>query len=1037
MTDVLYRFGSDLFRPLMDPGSRTFAPFLVAAMLIALIHHRMRRQTGGWRVALGVHLWRHASSVLDAQLFVARQLLRVMGIVPVLGGAVWLGVMVSTSLDTAFGIPEFESPSPWVLTLGYSLVLFVLWDLSRFITHLALHKIPFLWSFHQVHHSGEVLTPLTFHRTHPIESLLYALRGVVSTGLMAGVAFWLFRGRASEYTILGVHAVGLGFTALTGNLRHSHVWLRFPASIERWLMSPAQHQLHHSVDERHFDSNYGTWLAIWDRALGTHQFSPPEAISRVGLAEPNHNPHDLLSVLLAPFAHALSGLRWSRVAIAAAVVFLAASGAAYANEDGEDDTDGTMIITADSGTPRVAGAAHIIDEKTLEQHEYTDIHQVLASVPGVYLRDEDGFGLRPNIGLRGGNSDRSAKITLLEDGVPMSPAPYAAPAAYYFPMTMRIVGVEVIKGAAAIRHGPQTIGGAINLRTRRVPLSGAVGEIDAAYGAFNTVKAHGFTGYGTDQWGVLGEVAHHTSDGFKDLDGGGSTGFLRQDAMVKGRWSTDITESVINSIEIKLGHGREISDETYLGLTATDFTANPNRRYGASSDDRMEWNRQGLALTWRLLAGTNWDLRTTAYHHRLDRTWFKVNGFADGTDIHDLLYTEPQSGQGAAYLETLRGSADTNGVDDRILKGANDRQFQNTGVTTVGHWRTTVGAIENELEVGVRWHQDDVKRTHTQRPFEMVGGTLKEAASDPETTLDSHNDATALAIHIHDEFSLGKLTVLPGLRHEHITTRTGTRARGPAQPQTHRIWLPGVGVHVQALKALGVFGGTHKGFSPIPPGSPSGTVPETAWNHELGVRYARNQTHLEVVGFYSAYENMTGQCTLSGGCSDAQLDTQFNGGEAVVRGVEASGKQAVVVGGGWRVALDGSYAWTDARFAADFLSQFPQFGAVVSGDHLPYVPTHQGSGALVFEHDRGQLATRLSGRSSMRNAAGSGDESGPQAIPSHYSLDLAGQLRIHSHFTLYGTVSNLTNKQTIASWRPFGARPTHPRKWMVGLRARL
>ena len=234
-----------------------------------------------------------------------------------------------------------------------------------------------------------------------------------------------------------------------------------------------------------------------------------------------------------------------------------------------------------------------------------------------------------------------------------------------------------------------------------------------------------------------------------------------------------------------------------------------------------------------------------------------------------------------------------------------------------------------------------------------------------------------------------------------------------------------------------MFGGTHKGFSPIPPGSPEGTVPETAWNHELGARFALDQSSVEVVGFYSAYENMTGQCTLSGGCTDAQLDTQFNGGEAVVRGIETSGKQALSVGHGWRVALDASYAWTDARFAADFLSGFPQFGSVESGDILPYVPVHQGSGGLAFEHDRGQIVTRLSGRSSMRNAAGSDSEPEAQRIPSHHSLDVAGEFRINPHFVLYANVTNLTGKQTIASWRPFGARPTHPRKWMVGLKARL
>lgn len=1037
MTESITRFGADVLTPLVDPGSRTFVPFLVIAMLIACVFHKVKGHGGGWRAALGVDLWRHASSILDAQLFVTRQLLRVLGVIPVIGGAVWLAVKTSTNLDAVFGIPSLEAPTPWVLSLGYSLVLFVLWDLSRFITHLALHKIPFLWAFHQVHHSGEVLTPLTFHRTHPVESIIYGIRGVVSTGLMAGVAFWLFRGQAAEYTILGVHGLGLVFTAVTGNLRHSHVWIRFPDSVERWLMSPAQHQLHHSLDARHFDANYGTWLAVWDRSLGSLRVSPHEAIAEVGLADPNHNPHDLFSVLFAPFVDALSSLRWVRAAVPTALLLLTTAGVAHAEEAEDDSTDGTMIITADSGTTRVAGAAHVIDEKTLEKHEYTDIHQVLATVPGVYLRDEDGFGLRPNIGLRGGNSDRSAKITLLEDGAPLSPAPYAAPAAYYFPMTMRIVGVEVIKGAAAIRHGPQTIGGAINLRTRRVPVDATIGEIDAAYGAFNTVKAHGFTGYGTDQWGVLGEVAHHTSDGFKVLDGGGPTGFLRQDAMLKGRWSTDLTESVINSIEVKLGHGREVSDETYLGLTASDFESDPNRRYSASANDRMEWNRQGASLTWRLLAGENWDLRTTVYHHRLDRTWFKVNGFADGTSMHDLLYAEPDGGQGAAYLEVLRGVSDTNGVGDRILKGGNDRQFQNTGVASVGHWRAQFGDIQNEIEVGVRWHKDDVKRHHTQRSFDMVAGSLQQAAADRETTLDSHNDATAIAVHIHDDFRVGQFTVLPGVRYERITTRTGTRTDGPQDPQTHSIWLPGLGVHVQIIETVSVFGGTHKGFSPIPPGSPDETVPETAWNHELGARYTDAQTKLEAVGFYSAYENMTGQCTLSGGCTDAQLDTQFNGGEAIVRGVETSGKQLLSVGGGWNMTIDASYAWTDARFAADFLSKFPQFGAVESGDLLPYVPVHQGSGAVGVEHDRGQLTARLSGRSGMRNAAGSEDEPEAQKVAAHHSLDIAAQFNINEHFTLYGNVTNLTDKQTIASWRPFGARPTHPRKWMVGLKAKL
>jgi outer membrane receptor for Fe3+-dicitrate len=126
--------------------------------------------------------------------------------------------------------------------------------------------------------------------------------------------------------------------------------------------------------------------------------------------------------------------------------------------------------TLKDGTPRVAGSAHRVDEETLERFEYDNVERVLAEVPGVSTRGEDGYGLRPNIGMRGASSDRSAKVTLMEDGVLFAPAPYAAPAAYYFPMSTRLVGVEVFKGPAATRFGPQTVGGAINLLTRRVPV---------------------------------------------------------------------------------------------------------------------------------------------------------------------------------------------------------------------------------------------------------------------------------------------------------------------------------------------------------------------------------------------------------------------------------------------------------------------------------------------------------------------------------------------------------------------------------------
>jgi Fe(3+) dicitrate transport protein len=1035
MIETLRAMVEALALPLTDPASRTFAPALIVAAILALAWHKIHRLPSGNSGALGLGLWRHPSSLLDLQLLIARRLLSIIGVIPVLGGAWWLATRISTTLDGLFGIPTLHA-GPWV-GVAYTLVLFLFWDLSRFIVHLALHKVPWLWSFHQIHHSAEVLTPLTFHRTHPIESLVYSLRGVLTTGSVAGVAFWLYRGTAVEITLLGVHSVGLILNALTGNLRHSHLWIRFPAAMERWLISPAQHQMHHALAAAHHNANLGTWLACWDRMAGTLQIAPATPVTAIGLQQPNHNPHQLLSALFAPFRDAFTFRKVRHLATMLALLLPLNAIADDADDadDPEDAVDGAMIITADRGTPRVAGAAHIITEEVLARHAYTDIHKVLAAVPGVYVRDEDGFGLRPNIGLRGGNSDRSAKITLMEDGVPISPAPYAAPAAYYFPMTMRMVGVEVIKGSAAIRHGPQTIGGAVNLLTRRVPFDSTVAALTLGYGAHNTLKAHGYSGHGDEHWGVLGEVSHLSSAGFKALDGGGPTGFVRSDAMLKGRWGTDKSEDVYSEVELKLGYGREVSNETYLGLTAADFKATPDRRYAASADDQMQWNRQQASLVWRLLMGQDLDLRTVVYHHRLDRAWGKVNGFADGTNIHDLLYADPTAGQAEAYLAVLQGRTDTNGVGDRILKGTNDRQFSNTGVATTGHWRLNGETIANELEFGLRWHSDDVVRLHTERPYEMRDGRLTKLDAPTETTLDSHSTAHALAFHLHNDFTVGRLSLLPGIRHERITTQTGTHASGPIDPKTHSIWLPGMGAYLQATDEIGLLAGVNRGFSPIPPGSPADAVAETAWNMEAGLRLSHGAAHAEFVGFLSDYDNLTGQCTLSGGCTDAQLDTQHNGGAADVRGIEATAGHLMPIGGGFSLGLDAAYALTDAQFSLGFLSEFPQFGRVESGDVLPYVPTHQGQAALRVEHERGLLSTAFSWRSGMRNQAGTDPE--PHPIGPSLSLDVAGEYRINDHFSTTASVTNLSNHRAIASWRPFGARPTPPRSWMFGLKAAL
>ncbi|MCA9488641.1 MAG: sterol desaturase family protein [Myxococcales bacterium] len=308
-----------LLQPFLDPGSRTyFAALLVSGALALLL---TRPGWTGLRAAAAAFLT--PSSRLDVQLLLARQLVRLAFLGPTVGGAWWVANRVVGALDM-LGRPAL--PTLPLAGLAYTIVLFVLWDASRFASHWLMHRVPALWTFHQVHHSATNLTPLTFHRVHPVESVVYALRGALVTGVAAGVWFWVFGTSPEVLTVLGVHAVGWTANLVTGNLRHSHVWLSF-GPVERWLLSPAQHQLHHALDHDHV--NLGTWLACWDRMAGTLELAGSQPTT-YGLRHANHT-HDLLSAWMDPV---LATIGWNP---RAGAVSVGSGGAGVVDDDGNGD----------------------------------------------------------------------------------------------------------------------------------------------------------------------------------------------------------------------------------------------------------------------------------------------------------------------------------------------------------------------------------------------------------------------------------------------------------------------------------------------------------------------------------------------------------------------------------------------------------------------------------------------------------------------------------------------------------------------------
>lgn len=290
----------DLVRGLLlDPRERTFVVALLFSAVVVLVLAWRRGATG----VRARQFW-NPSARVDYGLILSKPLV--------------LALFTLPSVLTTFGVAMatirlLKTQDAWVgpmgalagtvptvaVTLVYTAVLFVAWDFSRFGLHWAMHRSSLLWQFHQVHHSATSLTPFTLYRVHPIESLLYRARGIIVTGLLTGLFSYAFGPRTVELQLWGVNAIGLLFSVVSGNLRHSHVRWSFGPRVERWLISPAQHQLHHGRHAAASASNYGTWLAIWDRLAGSLRSAPAD-IPDFGLA-PEHSNHRYDSVLSALF----------------------------------------------------------------------------------------------------------------------------------------------------------------------------------------------------------------------------------------------------------------------------------------------------------------------------------------------------------------------------------------------------------------------------------------------------------------------------------------------------------------------------------------------------------------------------------------------------------------------------------------------------------------------------------------------------------------------------------------------------------------
>lgn len=710
---------------------------------------------------------------------------------------------------------------------------------------------------------------------------------------------------------------------------------------------------------------------------------------------------------------------------------------AFAKDTPTKELERVMVIGSSEKAKDITGSAHYIGEEELDKYQYNDVNRILRQVPGVNIQEEEGYGNRPNIGLRGGRSERSADITLMEDGVLIAPAPYAAPSAYYFPRVDRMEAVEVRKGSSTIKFGPRTTSGAVNLVSSSIP-SKSKGDALLAYGEDNTQRAQLNYGNTHGRFGYVIDLGHEATDGFKSIDTvGGDTGFSIQDVMGKFRITSDPSADMYQHIEFKIGATEEDSDETYLGLSQADFDANPYRRYTASQKDNMDADHQQYQIRHYIEPAENWDITTTAYRNNFARNWYKLQSVEiGGTEL-----SIANALNNAAYLAALKGETDLAGdANNNLQVRANNREYYSQGIqSNVGH-QFDIGKTKHDLEVGARFHYDEEDRFQHEDVYSITNGVMVlTTAGVPGSNANRVGSAKATALFLQDEIKFNKWTFVPGVRYEHIELERENRANGQVDKNDLDVIVPGLGASYQISDSTSVFGGVHKGFAPPGPSSNTSQDPEESINYEAGIRYNKGSLQTEAIAFFNDYENLLGEETLSGG-GGAGTGEQYNGGEVQVYGVELGlgyDLASLMNNPSYKYPVSINYTYTQAEFGSSFNSSFSEWGNVTDGDELPYIPQHQVYVSAGVEADKWLVNASAKFVDEMRTVAGSGPIPTGSGTDAHVVVDLTGEYEVYKNTRLFAAAYNITDEEYVAARRPAGARPGAPRTVLTGLKLKF
>ena len=671
---------------------------------------------------------------------------------------------------------------------------------------------------------------------------------------------------------------------------------------------------------------------------------------------------------------------------------------------------------------KLPGTYSKISPLNLRQIDPLTSNEILRKVPGLNIVDEEGAGLRVNIGVRGLDPDRSRNVLILEDGLPISLNPYGEPEMYYSPSIDRMSGVEILKGSGQIRFGPQTIGGVINFVTSDPP-STSTTNVRLRGGTGNFFS--GFASHGN----TVGNAGYTINVLHKRAEEVGPTQFELTD--INAKFKLDINTK--NRIGLKLGFYDEVSNSTYIGLTQTMYDAGGLDFVRMAPDDLLPIRRYSASITHEYDMSSDIQLKTTAFGYTTTRNWRRQD-FSFNENVGNqtgVVWGDPTVPNGAVYMQNSTGNR--------------NRQFEVAGIEPVIYISSPVFDRPNDLQIGVRYL--------FERAYEQFVIGAKSDASAGVIRDNEVRTGQALSAFVQNKIEISpKFSISAGLRIENydyereilrgryaINGQTQVRDTSVLASNNTFAFIPGIGIAYLAGTQTTLFGGVHRGFAPprikdaiTSDGFAMDLDAELSTNYELGMRNTLLKgIDANLTIFFMDFENQIIPVSLSSGNLNAT--GLANGGRTRHSGVELGLDMdfGMLLKSKHNIRLDIATTYVDSRYSADrFLGAE---GTNVRGNKLPYAPEWTFWAGLNVELDFGLgfninstfVGDQFTDELNTIIASANGRTG---QIDSRTVFDAGIYYRVKKHnltFRING--KNLTDARYIASRRPQGIRVGLPR----------